>query len=695
MTGPPVSGPWRAAHVLALSSLAVTQPVLGVLGDNPTFFVAHHADRGEVLLVSGLVAFAVPVVLIAVELLVGLVRRAWAWPVHLVVMGLLAAVVAAGVLDDLVAAVLDDLPYVSGPVTVLGAAGAGYAFTRAYVRRDLLRSVVSVLAFAPAVFLAFFAFASPARDLLFPEAVAAADVTVDRSAAADLRRGLRRAPAGVGAHGRTARRSTRSGSRTWPGWPTTASGTPTPPPWPPTPTRLSPPSSPATGCTTTTCRPRPAVTPTTSSPSWPRTTTSRPTNSSPSCVPSDLCEESSSGGPRAADDVLYEDLAVVAGHVTLPGLLEGWLPTINDTWANFGHDPVALDLEAERMTNDRHAFVDALGDYDRVGQFRAAVDEIQARRAPRLTFIHTVFPHVPWSYHADGSSYPNPGNTGLSDNEWSTSPGADFALQRHLLQAERADLLLGEFLDRLEAEGLYDDALVVFTADHGASFAVGTHRRVPEEDSLAGLMPVPLVVKPPSTTPVADHRDDRTAETIDILPTIADLLDTELPWEVDGTSLVGPVPEAHERGIYAKGETVSTDATHLDVESVVDHIWDRFGVGDHLQLYGLGPDRALIDSPVAAVAASGEDPEACWSPLETVPGTTGWVSGRIETDQEGALDLGVVVGGRIAGTTTVYGTQEGDHRVFALADPALWSEDAVPTLWRITDDAGWHQIPEC
>ena len=92
MTGPPVSGPWRAAHVLALSSLAVTQPVLGVLGDNPTFFVAHHADRGEVLLVSGLVAFAVPVALIAVELLVGLVRRAWAWPVHLVVMGLLKLV---------------------------------------------------------------------------------------------------------------------------------------------------------------------------------------------------------------------------------------------------------------------------------------------------------------------------------------------------------------------------------------------------------------------------------------------------------------------------------------------------------------------------------------------------------------------------------------------------------------------------
>ena len=693
MSSPPVSAPWRAAHVLALSSLAVTQPVLGVLGDNPTFFVAHHADRGEVLLVSGLVVFTVPVALIAVELLVGSVRRAWAWPVHLVVMGLLAAVVAAGVLDDLVAAVLDDLPYVSGPVTVLGAAGAGYAFTRAYVRRELLRSVVSVLAFAPAVFLGFFAFASPTRDLLFPEAVAAADVTVTGAQPPIFVVVFDELPL---ASVLTVDGDTIDAER----FPNLArladDGI-----WYPNATSVAAYTHEAVPAILTGNRVH--------DDNVPPTASGHPDNlftflaqdydiaayeQLTELCPSDLCEESSSGGPRAADDVLYEDLAVVAGHVTLPGLLEGWLPTINDTWANFGHDPVALDLEAERMTNDRHAFVDALGDYDRVGQFRAAVDEIQARRAPWLTFIHTVFPHVPWTYHADGSSYPNPGNTGLSDNEWTTSSGADFALQRHLLQAERADLLLGEFLDRLEAEGLYDDALVVFTADHGASFTVGTHRRVPEEDSLAGLMPVPLVVKPPATTPVADHRDDRTAETIDILPTIADLLDTELPWEVDGTSLVGPVPEAHERGIYAKGETVSTDATHLDVESVVDHIWDRFGVGDHLQLYGLGPDGALIDGPVAAVAGSGEDPEACWSAIDPVPGTTGWVSGRIETDQEGALDLGVVVGGRIAGTTTVYGTQEGDHRVFALADPALWSEDVVPSLWHITDGA-WFEVPEC
>ena len=71
-------------------------------------------------------------------------------------------------------------------------------------------------------------------------------------------------------------------------------------------------------------------------------------------------------------------------------------------------------------------------------------------------------------------------------------------------------------------------------------------------------------------------------------------------------------------------------------------------------------------------------PLTTWDPIDSVPGTTGWVSGRVETDQEGALDLGVVVGGRVAGTTTVYGTQEGDHRFFALGDPALWPEGATP-----------------
>ena len=44
------------------------------------------------------------------------------------------------------------------------------------------------------------------------------------------------------------------------------------------------------------------------------------------------------------------------------------------------------------------------------------------------------------------------------------------AYQRHLLQVRFADALLGDVLAQLRHVGLYDDALVVVTSDHGASF---------------------------------------------------------------------------------------------------------------------------------------------------------------------------------------------------------------------------------
>ena len=72
---------------------------------------------------------------------------------------------------------------------------------------------------------------------------------------------------------------------------------------------------------------------------------------------------------------------------------------------------------------------------------------------------------------------------------WATPASADLALARHLLQSQFADHLLGELLDHLEAEGLDDDALIVFTADHGASFTPETHRRLPDETGRAADAP--------------------------------------------------------------------------------------------------------------------------------------------------------------------------------------------------------------
>ena len=129
-------------------------------------------------------------------------------------------------------------------------------------------------------------------------------------------------------------------------------------------------------------------------------------------------------------------------------------------------------------------------------------------------------------------------------------------------------------------------------------------------------MPVPMVVKPPAASAPTDPTDDRIAETVDLVPTIADLLEVELPWEVDGASLVGPEPETHERGIYARGETVSTDDDPVDVDSDGrPHLGRGSASATASSSTAYGPDGDLIGRRVPARRRSvGADPDACWSP---------------------------------------------------------------------------------
>jgi hypothetical protein len=224
-------------------------------------------------------------------------------------------------------------------------------------------------------------------------------------------------------------------------------------------------------------------------------------------------------------------------------------------------------------------------------------------------------------------------------------------------------------------------------------------------------MPVPLVVKAPlpaggnagvADTPVQlepGSRDNRVAETIDVLPTVADLLGVDLPWSVDGHSLFGPRRTNAERSIYARGNTVHTDARHLDVQPIVDRIHDTFGRGDHLELYGLGPGRSLIGLR-ARPRALDEAPAACWSGATVPDGSVGEVRGALQTDEDaGEVAFAVVVDGRVAGTSVTFDDGEGEsHRVVALADPAGWGSGDDVELWQVVDDGAEHglvRLPDC
>ncbi len=101
-----------------------------------------------------------------------------------------------------------------------------------------------------------------------------------------------------------------------------------------------------------------------------------------------------------------------------------------------------------------------------------------------------------------------------------------------------SDHNLGLIIDELEQRGLYDEALIAITADHGEIFmshgALGHGPQLYDE-----IMRVPVVIKPPASYGYKGLRLPQLASNVDVVPTICELLDL-LPGEnpLDGHSLV-------------------------------------------------------------------------------------------------------------------------------------------------------------
>ena len=100
------------------------------------------------------------------------------------------------------------------------------------------------------------------------------------------------------------------------------------------------------------------------------------------------------------------------------------------------------------------------------------------------------------------------------------------------------DTLLGRLVTRLREVGIYDDALVVITADHGASLQPGLSFRRPDESSFVDIAAVPLLVKRPGQR--RGEVVDVNVEVIDIVPTLAAELGAALPWAADGANALDP-----------------------------------------------------------------------------------------------------------------------------------------------------------
>ena len=97
------------------------------------------------------------------------------------------------------------------------------------------------------------------------------------------------------------------------------------------------------------------------------------------------------------------------------------------------------------------------------------------------------------------------------------------------------DAQLARLFERLEAEGLADDTLVILTSDHGE--ALGEHGIVGHSDLYDFNLLIPLVIAFPGGEGAGTVFDEQ-VRTVDVTPTVLETVGLGVPPNLDGVSLV-------------------------------------------------------------------------------------------------------------------------------------------------------------
>ena len=652
---------WRGnllafGHLAVLATFALAQPLLDLLSDNPEFFAARGSTAGDIIVFAVLLVLVPPAVLLLVEVLVGLASEKARAVLHVVFVGLLAAIVFVQALKGPIGSP-DALP-----IGVALALGVGAAVL--YARAEPVRSFLSVLTPAPLVFLVLFLFISPVSKITLADEASAKSigsvarvpvvmVVLDEFPStslmnADNRIDAKRYP-GFAALGKDA---------TW--------------------------FRGAHSIYDSTSKAVPAVMDGNYPEKGTLPTASEHPNSifallgkshrmnvseeATSVCPRDLCKDARLDEPLVDRlGSMTGDLGLVYAHVVSPPGLERDLPSVSDTWGDFGGGGGAGESGGGGSVSGRDQAqpnTRANLNSNRNKRFEAWIDAIRPGARPALNFKHALLPHVPWQYLPSSKQYRRTASDPVPQisRQSYKDEGQMRQLQlRHLLQAGFADLEVQRLLKHLKETGQYDRSLIVVTADHGTSFDAGRlDRRRVDRQNIDEISPIPLFVKRPDQR--RGRVDDRVVETTDVVPTIADILGIRLPEKVDGRSAFSAEVKARAEVKMLKRDLsgyvrVTKSELERDRDAEVQEKIRNYGSGEDPpeRIYNVGGGSGLVGRDVAELDAGGDsdarvdlvaDGEYANVDLES-PFVPTWVVGTVSGGSGPGKDIAVAVNGRI------------------------------------------------
>ena len=206
-------------------------------------------------------------------------------------------------------------------------------------------------------------------------------------------------------------------------------------------------------------------------------------------------------------------------------------------------------------------------------------------------------------YTSLGARYSSGDLAGLREGRWVSQAWLTVqAFQRHILQTQFVDHLFGRLLDRLEQHSVFDRALIIVTADHGASFSPKLSRRDLTAENYIDILNVPFFVKRPSQQ--EGRVDDRPVETVDVVGTVADILERPLPWASDGRSVFSSSDPQRTRrkAAHRFDQEYQYYPAELSGEATVLRKLSLFGSGvDPDSLFRVGDRHGLVGRPLTGL----------------------------------------------------------------------------------------------
>jgi hypothetical protein len=239
------------------------------------------------------------------------------------------------------------------------------------------------------------------------------------------------------------------------------------------------------------------------------------------------------------------------------------------------------------------------------------IGALRRRPQPTFYFHHALLPHEPWLYLPSGHQARPAGNDpipGINRPGGFGLPGlTDHNHLRHLLQVGFVDHELGLIMRHMRQTKVFDDALLFVLADHGYSFDLNVPgRRQVRDDNIEEIAPVPFFVKLPGQT--EGKVDDSLVRNFDVVPTIADVLDTDVYWRHAGESAFSEAAEerdevAIQRRDFSRVVRIGRDDFEAAREEVRRRRAAKFGTGAQSQeefgdpwasAYRIGPHQELL-----------------------------------------------------------------------------------------------------